>query len=135
MQSTYLIVFIILAAAVAQFSCVHHPQIKSVPTGFDYPATSRTINHEEPFVVRRMEGKVLDRNGNPIHKAFVEILTTKWTRVEAQLTDPKGTFMFNQLKEGSYNVRVACRAFRSIEGPLLITKSGSGGITFVLDLD
>jgi hypothetical protein len=135
------ILFIFSAAT--QFSCQNrakvttenHVNVKPVPSGFKYYSRDIfTIVYDKPFHVRRIVGKVLDQNGNPINEALVEIAATNWVRISAQFTDLKGCFEFKNMKEGEYNIRIEKPLLTPIEATILITKLGKGEITFVLSV-
>jgi len=77
---------------------------------------------EEHAVVRSLSGVVKDGSGSPIHFVLVERMSSDFKlRIQATLTDEKGTFRFRHADAGNHYLRFRFRGFNDYEIPVIIS--------------
>ncbi|MFI5247740.1 MAG: carboxypeptidase-like regulatory domain-containing protein [Nitrospirales bacterium] len=118
-----------------QVGCTHRTEPQVVPPGFRYPEIGVQVALPDPLLARRVAGRVLDPNGDPVKKALVELTKPNWQeRIIARFTDDHGRFDFPNLALGEYPVRVTKPGFAPLLARIMVSKSGPRGVELTMHL-
>jgi hypothetical protein len=95
---------------------------RRIPPEYEYPQGWITNSSKEHAVVRSLSGVVKDGSGSPIHFVLVERMSSDFKlRIQATLTDEKGTFRFRHADAGNHYLRFRFRGFNDYEIPVIVS--------------
>lgn len=95
--------------------------------GFTRSSTEHIINElEEPFVVRSVEGQILDPAGYPMPGALFEIRGPESSeRIRAAKTGKGGRFRIGSAPEGTYRFKATFSGFQSVIGTVIVKRTAA----------
>jgi hypothetical protein len=97
--------------------CAHR-----IPPEYEYPQGWITNSEKDHAVVRSLSGVVNDGSGAPIQFVLVERMSSDFKRrIEATLTDEKGSFRFPHVHGGNQYLRFRFRGFNDYEVPVIVS--------------
>lgn len=89
---------------------------------YEYPQGWITHLEEDHAFVQSLSGIVNDGSGTPIPFVLVERMTPDFKRrIDATLTDEKGSFRFRHMHAGNHYLRFRFRGFNDYEIPVIIS--------------
>jgi hypothetical protein len=95
---------------------------RRIPPEYEYPQGWITNSEKEHAVVRSLSGVVEDGSGAPIQFVLVERMSSDFKqRIEATLTDEKGSFRFRHAHTGNHYLRFRFRGFNDYELPVIVS--------------
>jgi|GEM_PF-6978648 hypothetical protein len=105
----------------------------TVPRGSEYPDNSEKVVLDEEVVAKKLAGRILDPNNNPIDKALVEQRTYKWRkRISATFSDKNGSFALHRSNCRPCYVQITKYGFAPLLARVRFSNSGSSQIKFSL---
>lgn len=95
---------------------------RRIPQEYGYPQGWITVLEKDSGVVQSLSGVVDDGSGAPIQFVLIERMTPDFKRrIDATLTDQKGSFRFRHVHGGTHYLRFRFRGFNDYEIPVIIT--------------
>ncbi len=94
----------------------------------------------EPFVVRQIQGKILDSEGNAIwHEVSTPLLEIRAFRLmigkpQGVYTDKNGVFKMEGVPDGPYCFKATMDGWRSVIGIIIVSKKADPKKTIILKL-
>jgi hypothetical protein len=115
---------------------VSRAQEQVPPKTFEYPPSRTIIVIKKPLDASSLSGSVSDPTGCPVEKVLVEIVDERdKRRVDARLTNQKGTFLFPKERKGRYVLRLSKPGFDTMLVTVVVQKgSENKRVTLQLEL-
>jgi Carboxypeptidase regulatory-like domain len=95
---------------------------RRIPPEYEYPQGWITNSEKDHALVQSLSGVVNDGSGAPIQFVLVERMSSDFKRrIEATLTDEKGSFRFRHAHGGNHYLRFRFRGFNDYEIPVIVS--------------
>lgn len=121
-------------ATATSFTACNHEVAKAVPEGFSYTLQGITIERPAQTISSKLSGQVLDVAHRPIEDALIELIDLgSQTRVAARFSAASGKFVFEELPQGRFELRVSKPNFSRVLIPLSVAgHSGTAHLSIEL---